>query len=592
MASRRGRLLRGIGCYLLLGVVITVAWCSVYGRWSAAAWATPLVYDGDGLTALATAKAIATGEIVPFLPKYPASLGAPFVANWNDYPTSEEGILAWLGLLARIFGPFSGSNLTILSAHLLAAFTFYWVCRYLRYDRFLSLAGAGLFALSRYSFLRSLPHFTLTFYWHIPLGLLAVWWCLARSAPLKNRNKVVACIAIAILLGVQSPYYAWLFGQFFLLAALVWLFRPGSKKAAVLPIMSAAVLFATFVLMNADTFYCRWVQGPNVAAISARSYADLERYALKAVDLVVPLTHPIQAIQNWGVHKYFSQALFLGEIGAPYLGLVAIASLVALIAQIVKAIARRDLGRLPSHFWLILWIFAYSSVGGIGSFLGMFGLILFRATNRFSIVVLALLLFFLAREATRLTKQWRWPWRLMLAVVILAVGLWDQLPTPYSSESIAVTRWQVQADRTLVSKMEKSLPKGAMVFQLPVVDFPEAPAVERMTDYEQLRPYLHSHWLRFSYGSDKGRPRERWQKEAEQSGAQSLVKTAERYGFSCLLINRFGYQDSAASFLENLRAIDRGDVIAESYKFVCVRLRPVANPELPPIVERLVNADK
>jgi hypothetical protein len=446
----------------------------------------------------------------------------------------------------------------------------------------LSLAAAALFALSRYSFVRGLSHFTLTFYWHIPLGLLAIWWCLARSAGLDNKKKVVACLAIAVLFGVQSPYYAWLFGQFFLLTALVCLFRTGWKRPAVLPVMCGAVLFATFVLMNADTFYYKWIQGPNVAAISARSYPDLERYALKAIELVVPLTHPIQAIQNWGSKQYYSQALFLGEIGAPYLGLVAIASLFGLIILVIKAIARGNGLAIPSHFWLILWIFAYASVGGIGSLVGTFGLILFRATNRFSIVILALLLLFLAREATRITRRWSLPARVTLAVVLLAVGLWDQLPPAYSKESLAVTRWQMLADRMLVSTMEQSLPKRAMVFQLPVVEFPEAPAIERMGDYEQLRPYLHSRRLRFSYGSDKGRPRERWQKEAEDSGVASLVNTAERYGFSCLLINKFGYKDSGAALLASLRDVDRGEIIAESYEFVCVRLQPVADPVLPP----------
>ena len=82
-----------------------------------------------------------------------------------------------------------------------------------------------------------------------------------------------------------------------------------------------------------------------------------------------------------------------------------------------------------------------------------------------------------------------------------------------------------------------------MLFQLPVVDFPEGQRVRGATDYEHLRPYLHSTQLRFSYGSDKGRPREAWQRRVEALEPEAMADALERMGFAGLLVNRKAYED-------------------------------------------------
>src|SRR5204863_9086383 len=112
--------------------------------------------------------------------------------------------------------------------------------------------------------------------------------------------------------------------------------------------------------------------------------------------------------------------------------------------------------------------------------LGVAGLVLFRCSNRYSIVILALLLLFFVREVGNLAKRWSFAGKAGVAAAILVLGLFDQLPRFFSAQDVAVARWQVIADRTLVSTMESRLTRRAMVFQLPVVDFPEAPAVEQM----------------------------------------------------------------------------------------------------------------
>jgi len=121
-----------------------------------------------------------------------------------------------------------------------------------------------------------------------------------------------------------------------------------------------------------------------------------------------------------------------------------------------------------------------------------------------------------------------------------------------------------------------------MLFQLPVVDFPEGRQVHQATDYEHLRPYLHATQLRFSYGSDKGRPREAWQRRAEALELEALVDALERIGFSGLLVNRKGYADGASELRERLAASGRQEAWESPDRdFLFIRLRPAAEPSAP-----------
>jgi hypothetical protein len=534
---------------------------------------------------MANAKAFASGEILPVMPKYPASLGAPFVANWNDYPSPGEGNFFWFGVLAFFFGMFTGSNLTVLSAHLLSAGSFYFVARVLRYRREVSLAGAVLFSLSCYAFIRGLSHIGPSFYWHIPLGLLAVWWCGGRASFLKSRKKVLFCMGVAIIYGVQDPYFSGLLLQFLVLSSIICLIRRESWSRIVFPLFIALITFATCVLMNVDTFYDRLLSGPNETAL-IRNYRDLEVYALKPVELFLPLPHRLDALQGWVREVYISKALFFGEIGSPYLGIVGILAFGALIWTTAHAVINRNKQSIPSHFWLVLWVLLYSVVGGGNGALGLFGFTFFRGTNRYSIVILAILLLFLVRQLTVLTRRWTRPAISALAVSIILVGLFDQTPRPPTSALISDIRRQVLSDRRFAFAMEAALPPRAMVFQLPVWPFPEGPAIRQMRDYEHFRPYLHSRSLRFSYGSVKGRARERWQAEAVQLGPAYLVGVLESYGFSAIMINKKAYDAEAASLRNELVVAGRSEVLCESDDLVCIRLHPAANPILPPEFDR------
>ncbi|MFN2476110.1 MAG: hypothetical protein ABR526_07205 [Chthoniobacterales bacterium] len=558
----------------------TLIWCAAYNRWTAAAWNTPIVYGGDAWWGMASTKAMADGEIAPILPKYPNSFGAPFTANWNDYPSVEEAVSAWWALLARAFGLFTGTNIAVLSAHVFAALSFYAVCRYLRYDRAFSAGGSLLFAFSRYAFWRGLPHLGLVYYWQLPLGLLVIWWCVAKAAVVTSRRKLLWSLAIVASFAVQNVYYTGLLLQLLCLVSLYHLVRRAKWREIALPLALAAVAMFAFLLMNFDTFYSRLVDGPNPGTVS-RSYENLERYALKPVELLVPAVHRLQWLQGLSKDAYYDHALFLGESGSAYLGLVGILGLLGIGWQGFRALANDQARNVPSHLWLIVWIFAYSIVGGFNGILG-FRFQLFRGTNRYSIVILCVVLLFCVRGMTRVTRAWPLVARLALAIAVVTIGLLDQIPPTPSAEQIAGTANIVASDASAALTVERQLKPGAMLFQMPVIDFPESLPINQMSDYDHFRPFLYSHHLRYSFGSDKGRPRDNWQKDAERLGVPSLIAALESYGFSAAWINKSGYADRAASILDAFKTAGRTTLLLDSPAFACVALHPAARLTLPP----------
>jgi len=126
------------------------------------------------------------------------------------------------------------------------------------------------------------------------------------------------------------------------------------------------------------------------------------------------------------------------------------------------------------------------------------------------------------------------------AATLVLVALLDQTPPIVSRRQIEQTKRAVDSDRTFTKEMESRLPLGSMVFQLPVVDFPEAfPGA----CYDHFRPYLFAQHLRFSYGAVKGRARDEWVHALNSVSAAEAIGILKRYGFAAIYVDRAQYQD-------------------------------------------------
>lgn len=535
----------GLALGLLLAVV-ALAWISANSKWSAAEWQLPGAYlearESDVIGMLATFKAAADGHFVPLGPKKIPELGAPGVADWADNPVVEEVLFWATGLLARFTGLFVALNIKLLLAHLLAGGCFYGVARYFHVSCAWAFTGALAFALAPFIFSESPHHSNVVLAWHVPLFLIVWNWAGSGNGIIMGSRQFWLAFAIACLTGLQNVYYTNIFCQLTLLAGgmAAWrTHRLGPLLASLGVITGSAFAFG---LMAVDTLALRLREGPNQEAL-VRSYHWLEIYALKLVDMFVPPpVHQIDFLAEFSAAHARNVAL-VNE--GSYLGVLGIMALCLLVFVAVRAAVRHE--RIPAEFWQTLWIFLVFTTGGLNSLAGIFGLTLFRAGYRAAIVIHAIVLMFLVRKASR------WPTRSpLLAALASALVLIDQVPRHPSLESQATIALMVESDREFVREMERRLPEGAMVYQLPVMDYPESP-VPGITPYEHLRPYLYSSKLRYSFGSVKGRDTTSHEDFSNPPNILLLVSALKNGGFDGLYINTRGYQDRAKVLIDALK---------------------------------------
>ena len=541
-------------------VVVLLAWCTANAKWTALQWSQPTAYTepdkADVVHALAMMKAGAGGEFVPLAWKGSRDLGAPYDANWNDWPLVEELQIVFFSLLAKVFGLFAGLNLATVLGNLLAAITFYGVARFSDCSTVWAFVAALAFGLAPFIFAQSPFHLTTEYIWHIPL-FLPVWrWASSEPGTTPRSPRFWFAVGVGFLTGLQSPYYTNILCQLTLLGAIILFCHNRSWPAfkSSLAVIGAAA--CAFALMNFDTWTYRAVHGANTGAL-VREYKWLEIYGLKIVDMVIPpVTHHSHMLADFATaHR---AAAPLQDEGS-YLGFVGLAALALLVGTAIADVVRRRADSIPMEAWQVLWIVLFFSTGGFNAILGSLGFTLFRTGCRYSVVILAIALMYAAQRLTALqreTASHKPSGSLPLAAYAAAAALccvilWDQVPrTPTATATAAIAR-QVEADREFVAAMEAALPDRAMVFQLPIMEFPEAP-VPGVPPYDHFRPYLYSKNLRYSFGSMKGRPREDWQKELGKMAFKDAVAEIKNKGFAAIYINRNGFPDRGKALEDSL----------------------------------------
>jgi hypothetical protein len=565
---------------LALVAICAAIWITHTDRWSPASWRLPTDYSGDAMEILARIKAASEGDTIPLAPQRISRLGAPFAADWNAYPTPEKFQLLLLGLAARAVDIYFAANLGLLLALLGNAAAFYWVVRrWLRVRWEWAMAGALLFAFTYSTFHRGLAHFSFVLTAGIPIALLACW-LVSRGREMTWRSPAAwTCVAAGALLACHNTYYLyfWLPIMGWALVAQ-WL---GRRRRTNLQVGAAAIgaALGVFFLLNFEYWFHR--QTGEALPLLERNYGGTERYALKPVEMLIPpAVHRWDALAFFGA-RYTRWSEWRGEVFLPYLGLAGIGALAWLLALTVRRVLTRQ--SVPGQALVLTWIIAFATIGGITNVLALFVQFnAFRATSRIGVFVSAVLLVFLVVRLSRRSVRWpRWV-SVGGAAALCSIGVADQVPEADRPEKRAAIASNVEVDRKFGAAMEERLPASAMVFQLPVVGFPEVQPPWRLGDYEHFRPYLNTTTLHFSYGVPKYRPRGRWQQDVAAQDAAQLTADLESYGFAALYLNRKGFEDDAAALIASLEKLGyRERIVSASGRQVLVPLRPAPSVQLP-----------
>lgn len=564
-------------------IVTVITAVFVWFYWGCLKNDLPLSYEGDAFPVMMGIKGYATGENNPITPRFLTQLNAPFVAAWSDFP--REKLVDWpAGVLVHLFGMAEGTTLFVLLLQILAGISFY-LCgtqmTRIREKHELLIACSILFGLAPYAFLRNLQHLALTSYWHLPLLVTTlIWFGWRERVCLSQYGGIVFACASAFLAGNLNPYYL---GPFLILLSILALGKLMQREWDQIILFGSVIASAVtgFFLQNIDTFIYIARHGKNHEAVS-RNLWWMVKFGLYFPDLIFPRAH-----QNWVInkiswslyHSHVPQQLW-GESQTIYIGIVAAGALIIMMLLGVAWISAHRFEKVSPFFWLGSATLVFSMAGGLNYLLGALGFLLLRATSRSSILIACITLYFLCEEVpSKINRGLKY----VLAILLAGVGIWDQIPRyPAWEQDIRKRAWSdYQSDAQFFPWVESRLKPGAMVFELPVKDYPEMGPIRDMGDYEHFRPVLHTKQLRVTYGTVKGRGDTDWQKTVASKDPMQMTTDLERYGFSALLINRKAYEDQGES-LKNEFERGGASLLCSNHDFIIFELKPAAETQLPP----------
>ncbi len=550
-----GAVLRRLAAAAALGMAAIIGAVLVYRPWG---WRVHVPFSTAFDTQL---NAIFIKNVLGGSVYSTGQLGAPFGQHLQDFPVGGD---RWSYLLVRAIGLVSNDPYTVLNIFFIVGFGLIAACTYL-VARELGLgvttsSVVGLLsAFLPYHFWRGEMHVWLSNYVGQPLMVLLAVWVLRDELRLPlvhrhlgpwrslERRRFWIAVVATLALGGTGGYYA-VFAVCTLAAAgVVAQIRRRSWRSLV---TGAVVAGGVAVVLGANLvpellWRARYGVDHHVAQ---RLLVENDEYALRLVKLILPGPD-----HRFGPFAWIGRRTVYGEGGESAGVIAALGLLSGWVLLVARGLRVRptEVGRdgstrddsLPLALAVIsAFLFLLGTAGGLGYVIAIFGTTQFRGWDRVALPLALCGLF---------TAGWwvdRWLPHLDRrrvravagAVVVLAVGFLDQIPVG-ATPAYASTRAQLHSTRAFVAQMAHALPRDAMVFQFPVVGFPENEQVGNMIDYELAKPYIvGDDRLRWSYGGIRGRETD-WQVWWDQQPLGPRVAGIAAAGYDAIYLDRRAY---------------------------------------------------
>ncbi len=513
-------------------------------------------------------------------------LGAPFGQQLYDFPQTGESIQLLVLRLLTLFSdrPFWVMNVYFLFGFAAVAFVTHLVLVHLRFRFGVAAAVALLYTWLPYHFMHGQFHLFRSAYLSAPIGVLLIFWCLSwkdrflvdpdgpvwglgRLSGNLRWPRVWGAAALAVFVGgfetmVMAFVLTALVGS-----ALVAAIRNRDVGDLGVALAHGVIIAGTFGVLFIPNFVYKATHGPNAEA-AARYPAEQVAYGLSLAKMVLPV--PFHHIEPLGrlLHRSQTGHIVLGEDGQNLGLLGAVGLLVLLYGVIVNRLdTRAGHGVASRHrLWVqsglvTMVLILFGTMGGFALVLSTLGLSQIRMWDRV-VILIAFCAYLVVAVGLERASAWttkrvetraegtpahsrRWSAGLgaALLVAVVAFGLWDT-DSEYSdgSGNPAMDR-QARELIAFDAEVADALGDDAMLFQLPVVPFPEHPPMADMADYEHLLPALYADELRFSYGATRGRDDADWQQRVDSDEPVAALPGLVGLGFDGVLVDTFGYRD-------------------------------------------------
>jgi len=558
----------------LVAIVVAPILTIVYKLWGFHP-KVPLSYSGDGLSTSAYTKSIIDNGWYFSNPR----LGAPFTADWRDFPVGGENLhwlaLKFFGMITRDYG--LSVNAYFFLGFFLVAISAYFVARFLRFGIASSLVIGVVYAFLPFHSYRNEAHLARGVYYAVPLGVLLILWIINyrseffrehESKLAWRRGRIVFALIVCFVMGSSDTQNAAFMVSIMGVLALVAAARDRNWRPLALLGIIAVVTFGTLFANNLPYLYARHTRGANTT-VANRPLGDQDRYALRPVDLVLPVPgHRVPALAKLADKSSQGRVTNSETPGTP-LGIIGtvgfVFSLGAVLALGLGSRAKSATTKFVAQLGAINAVaILIGTIGGFAFLLALAGFGSYRTWNRISLfIAFASLL----ATAVLLDKLFNWLkgrlslrhllWLSVVAIIVCVLtlgGALDQI-TPRYVPNYKVTAARFDIDGTFYHELEKSVPKGSMMFQLPFEPFPEAGTIANMTDYQDFTGYLHTKNIRWNYGGMNGRLEGDWQRNLSVYDPAATLASLASVGFQGVVVDRTGFSDNAEALLAAARPL-------------------------------------
>lgn len=511
----------------------------------------PYIYAGDGLLQFWMSQRAIEGWVF----QNPRN-GFPFGSSFLDFPGSDSGNLLILKLLGKIFGSyFAANNIYLLLGFSTAFAAAFIVLRRIHLGRGTAFSAALLFAFIPYHFARLLMgHLFYTWYFVIPIYFY-VGFLISRTG--KDAPDRRSCIAIAALLVAASCFGVY-FAFFGLIVVVVCGLFGTLQTRSRGPMMRSLVMCAAIcfgvVLNIAPNVANTFKNGKNLE-VAQRAPTESEVYALKLVHLLLPYQqHRIPGLGEF-TRTYNNTFPLSNTVSA--LGIVGILGFLSMMLTLFRSAAgQASDSRTRLLMLLTLMLLLTATVGGLNVLFATLISPMIRGWDRISIFIafFSVAAFFIALEKFFRHRAFspRAAGSILLAVTV--IGLLDQTAAP--SFNAGLTSEAVfHRDRKFIGAIEESLPRGAAVYQMPYVPFPEAGNLSTLGGYDLLVGFLNSRHLRWSSGGMQGRKADLYYRELAKKPVREQLAVARGMGFLGVYIDRRGYPDGGNMVVREISEI-------------------------------------
>ncbi len=493
------------------------------------------------------------------------AMAAPGELNLRDVPMMDNNLLfamiKLIGLFTKDYGV--ALNLFYLLTFPLVTLSAMFALRQLGISQLSAIFASVLYSMLPYHLDRGLHHLFLSAYFLVPLAALVTLWLAMGKLTLVDATigkfrlnwrepKLLASAIICLLISAGGTYYAFFTCFFLLVAACISSVSRRNWRCLILPAAMIAIVFGGLMLnLLPGVLHLRQYGD---TPIVRRAAIDAELYSFRLSQLLLPVTgHRVALLAK--LKAAFNQRQFINENDTSSLGMIGLVGFVTLFGWLL--VRKPELERLETDgsggllSQLSVLNLAAVLLGTFGGLSALIALVItpkIRAYNRLSIFIAFFSLltvgWLLDKFAERFVKtSSRQTAFAACLLVALAFGIFDQTSARFVPD-YPKNKAEFDSDQKFMRQLQTALPAGAMIFQLPLVSFPESPKVGRMFDYDHARGYLHSEGLRWSYGAMQGRDDEAWQKLLIAKPTAELIETVALSGFQGLYLNREGFSDT------------------------------------------------